>query len=196
MSSLFLMPDDGEKVTALGSTYRVKTNGSHVAMAYSVMEEEFWGDTTPLHNHPDAEEAFYVLGGQVEVWAEGAVSTASAGAFIVVPRGATHGLRRLSDEHVRMLTLISPPGFEKLFAVVAEAGWLGAPPLMAPEFHLGVAGLFLPVVLVLVAENIGHVKSVAQMTGESADALDHMLGRTLLSDGLANVGPVRQQVGR
>ncbi|WP_151524819.1 uracil-xanthine permease family protein [Serinicoccus kebangsaanensis] len=70
-------------------------------------------------------------------------------------------------------------------AVVADAGWLGAPPLMAPEFHLGVAGLFLPVVLVLVAENIGHVKSVAQMTGESADALDHMLGRTLISDGLA-----------
>ncbi|KUG55690.1 nitrate reductase [Serinicoccus chungangensis] len=70
-------------------------------------------------------------------------------------------------------------------AVVGEAGWLGAPPLMAPEFHLGVVGLFVPVVLVLVAENIGHVKSVAQMTGESADALDHMLGRTLLSDGLA-----------
>ena len=70
-------------------------------------------------------------------------------------------------------------------ALVADAGWLGAPPLMAPEFHLGVMGLFLPVVLVLVAENIGHVKSVAQMTGESADALDHLLGRTLLSDGLA-----------
>lgn len=70
-------------------------------------------------------------------------------------------------------------------AVVADAGWLGAPPLMAPEFHLGVVGLFLPVVLVLVAENIGHVKSVAQMTGESADSLDHMLGRTLMSDGLA-----------
>ena len=122
MSSLFLMPDGGDEVTALGSTYRVKTDGSHVAMAYSVMEEEFWGDTTPLHNHPDAEEAFYVLGGQVEVWAEGTVSTASAGAFIVVPRGATHGLRRLSDEPVRMLTLISPPGFEKLFAVVAEQG--------------------------------------------------------------------------
>ena len=56
----------GEQVTALGSTYRVKTNGSHVAMAYSVMEEEFWADTTPLHSHPGAEEAFYVLGGQVE----------------------------------------------------------------------------------------------------------------------------------
>ncbi|WP_022924391.1 uracil-xanthine permease family protein [Serinicoccus marinus] len=70
-------------------------------------------------------------------------------------------------------------------SVLADAGWLGAPPLMAPEFHLGVVGLFLPVVLVLVAENVGHVKSVAQMTGDSADALDHMLGHTLLSDGLA-----------
>ena len=122
MSSLFLMPDGGEEVTALGSTYRVKTDGSHVAMAYSVMEEEFWGDTTPLHTHPDAEEAFYVLGGKVEVWAEGTVATASAGAFIVVPRGATHGLRRLSDEPVRMITLVSPPGFEKIFAEVAEQG--------------------------------------------------------------------------
>lgn len=66
-----------------------------------------------------------------------------------------------------------------------EAGWIGAPELMAPEFHLSVAGLFLPVVLVLVAENIGHVKSVAQMTEDSSDALDHMLGRTLVADGLA-----------
>jgi uracil-xanthine permease len=71
------------------------------------------------------------------------------------------------------------------YSVIGQAGWVGAPELMMPQFHLGVAGLFLPVVLVLVAENIGHVKSVAQMTGSSADSLDHMLGRTLLSDGLA-----------
>ena len=71
------------------------------------------------------------------------------------------------------------------YSAIAEASWFGAPKLMAPEFHLSVVGLFLPVVLVLVAENIGHVKSVAQMTDSSADALDHMLGRTLLSDGLA-----------
>ncbi|MFK5633229.1 MULTISPECIES: uracil-xanthine permease family protein [unclassified Ornithinimicrobium] len=68
---------------------------------------------------------------------------------------------------------------------IREASWIGAPTFVTPEFHLGVAGLFLPVVLVLVAENIGHVKSVAQMTEGSADALDHVIGRTLLSDGLA-----------
>ena len=71
------------------------------------------------------------------------------------------------------------------YAAIGKAGWVGAPQLMLPEFHWNVVGLFLPVVLVLVAENIGHVKSVAQMTEASADDLDHMLGRTLLSDGLA-----------
>ncbi len=122
MSSVFVLLSGGDKVTALGSTYHVKTDGTHVSMAYSVMEEEFWGDATPLHNHPGAEEVFYVLGGQLEVWADGVVSEASAGAFIVVPRGTPHGLRRLSAEPVRMLTLVSPPGFEKIFAAVTEQG--------------------------------------------------------------------------
>ncbi|RAC97056.1 nitrate reductase, partial [Burkholderia multivorans] len=39
-----------------------------------------------------------------------------------------------------------------------------------------------PVVLVLVAENIGHVKSVAAMTGRD---LDGLTGRALFADGLA-----------
>ena len=71
------------------------------------------------------------------------------------------------------------------YTAIGEAGWIGVPDLMLPEFHWSVVGLFLPVVLVLVAENIGHVKSVAQMTEGSADALDGMIGRTLMADGLA-----------
>jgi NCS2 family nucleobase:cation symporter-2 len=55
---------------------------------------------------------------------------------------------------------------------------------MAPEFHLSVIGLFVPVVLVLVAENIGHVKSVAAMTNRD---LDPITGRALMADGLATV---------
>ncbi|MGA8845877.1 MAG: cupin domain-containing protein [Nocardioides sp.] len=109
-------------MTALGSTYHQKTDGVHVAHAYSLMEEEFWGETTPLHAHPGAEEAFYVLGGQVEVWADEVTSQVSAGAFIVVPRNIPHALRRLSAEPVRMLTIVSPPGFERIFDAVAAIG--------------------------------------------------------------------------
>ena len=68
---------------------------------------------------------------------------------------------------------------------IGDAAWFGAPEFMTPEIHWNVVGLFLPVVLVLVAENIGHVKSVAQMTDNSSEALDPYLGRTLMSDGLA-----------
>jgi NCS2 family nucleobase:cation symporter-2 len=62
------------------------------------------------------------------------------------------------------------------------ASWIGLPQFQTPEFHWGVVGLFLPVVLVLVAENIGHVKSVAAMTGQN---LDGVSGRALLADGAA-----------
>ncbi|MGE9809162.1 uracil-xanthine permease family protein [Janibacter sp. G1551] len=68
------------------------------------------------------------------------------------------------------------------FTKVGDAGWLGMPDLTTPTFHLGVVGLFVPVVLVLVAENVGHVRSVAAMTGED---LDPVTGRALMADGLA-----------
>ncbi|UFU03391.1 nitrate reductase [Ruania suaedae] len=71
---------------------------------------------------------------------------------------------------------------EVVFEQVADAGWLGLPQFTAPQFDLAVMGLFVPVVLVLIAENVGHVKSVAAMTGEN---LDDVMGRALLADGVA-----------
>ncbi|OLT53409.1 uracil-xanthine permease family protein [Cellulosimicrobium sp. CUA-896] len=68
------------------------------------------------------------------------------------------------------------------FAAVRDAAWFGLPQFVAPSFDVAVLGLFVPVVLVLVAENVGHVKSVAAMTGQNLDA---MTGRALLADGVA-----------
>ncbi|WP_028281424.1 solute carrier family 23 protein [Arthrobacter sp. H5] len=70
------------------------------------------------------------------------------------------------------------------FAAINDAAWVGLPEFMAPSFHPSVIGLFVPVVLVLVAENIGHVKSVAAMTGRN---LDPVTGRALMADGLATM---------
>lgn len=68
------------------------------------------------------------------------------------------------------------------FTAMDKAAWVGLPQFQTPVFHVAVIGLFVPVVLVLVAENIGHVKSVALMTGKN---LDPVAGRALLADGLA-----------
>jgi uracil-xanthine permease len=69
-------------------------------------------------------------------------------------------------------------------AAINDAAWIGLPEFASPEFHLSVVGLFIPVVLVLVAENIGHVKSVAAMTDRD---LDPLTGRALMADGLATM---------
>jgi uracil-xanthine permease len=65
---------------------------------------------------------------------------------------------------------------------VTQAAWVGLPTFTTPAFDLAVLGLFVPVVIVLVAENVGHVKSVAAMTGTD---LDPVTGRALVADGLA-----------
>ena len=65
---------------------------------------------------------------------------------------------------------------------ITSAKWFAAPTFTAPEFKMNVIILFLPVVLVLVAENVGHVKAVATMTGKN---LDDQMGNALFADGLA-----------
>lgn len=68
------------------------------------------------------------------------------------------------------------------FKAVGAASWIGLPEFQLPTPDFNVAALFLPVVLVLIAENVGHVKSVALMTGKNYDKL---MGRALLADGLS-----------
>ncbi|MEU5757607.1 solute carrier family 23 protein [Nocardia sp. NPDC047648] len=69
-------------------------------------------------------------------------------------------------------------------AAIGNAAWVGLPDFHAPSFHLSVIPMFLPVVLVLVVENIGHVKSITTMTGID---YDRRMGRALAADGLATV---------
>jgi uracil-xanthine permease len=68
------------------------------------------------------------------------------------------------------------------FAAVGSADWVGLPHFQLPTPDFNVAALFLPVVLVLIAENVGHVKSVSLMTGHN---YDKTMGRALFADGVA-----------
>jgi uracil-xanthine permease len=70
------------------------------------------------------------------------------------------------------------------FAAVAAAPWIGLPRLAAPVWDAHAMALIAPVAVVLVAENLGHIKAVAAMTGRSLDAY---LGRAFVGDGLATI---------
>lgn len=69
------------------------------------------------------------------------------------------------------------------FAPVERADWLGLPDLTHPDPTWSVLPAFLPVVLVLIAENVGHVRTVAHLTGDPE--VDARSGRALLADGVA-----------
>jgi len=73
------------------------------------------------------------------------------------------------------------------YSAVAAAPWVGLPTFTAPAFDLGQVPIylgFLPVVLALIAENVGHVKGVGQLTKRD---LDPLTGRALFADGLSTV---------
>ncbi len=70
------------------------------------------------------------------------------------------------------------------FDSVAAADWFGLPDFTAPSFSLNYSLLVIPAVIALVAENVGHVKAVAEMTKRD---LDPMMGRAVMADGVATV---------
>ena len=70
------------------------------------------------------------------------------------------------------------------FTNVSNAAWIGLPNFSTPVFNGNAIGLIAPVAVILVAENTGHVKAVAAMTGRN---LDKYLGRAFLGDGIATI---------
>ena len=69
------------------------------------------------------------------------------------------------------------------FAKISEAAWFGMPQFETPVFSLSAITLIAPVVIILVGENLGHIKAVTAMTGRN---LDPYMGRAFLGDGLAS----------
>ena len=103
----------------------------------------------------------------------------------------------LADGLFGQITSVLPTGPDAVahdrvtWAGVQAADWIGFPSgtladgvsvVHGPSFSLTFILLVLPGVIALIAENTGHVKAVAEMTG---DDLDPYMGRAIGADGLA-----------
>ncbi|HIT74644.1 MAG TPA: nitrate reductase [Candidatus Avipropionibacterium avicola] len=77
------------------------------------------------------------------------------------------------------------------YSLVAEAAWIGLPTFHSPTNPFtnpqvwAVLPAFLPVVLALVAENVGHIRGVAQMVEDPS--LNKHTGKALIADGVATM---------
>ncbi|MEO6985708.1 MAG: solute carrier family 23 protein [Paralcaligenes sp.] len=83
-----------------------------------------------------------------------------------------------------LLTNVLGFGHPINFSGVAAAPWLGLPRFQAPEFSVHAMSVIVPVAVILVAENLGHIKAVSAMTGQN---LDRYLGRAFVGDGVSTM---------
>lgn len=70
------------------------------------------------------------------------------------------------------------------FTGLSNAAWFGMPSFQQPTFEMSAILLIIPVALILVAENLGHIKAIGGMTGQN---MDKYIGRGFIGDGLATM---------
>ncbi len=81
---------EGKTISVLGAPYTYKAAKEETGGAYALIEHTVVGDGPPPHIHTTEEEAFYVLEGELDVLVGDRTVTATAGAFVLVPRGTVH----------------------------------------------------------------------------------------------------------
>ena len=113
--SLVLSPGEGKFIPVPGHKITLKVVGADTDGAYSLLEVEVVGDGPPQHIHKTEDEAFYVLEGEMNVLVGERTIRATAGSFVLIPRGTVHAFSRIGQEPAKFLTIFSPAGFEQFF---------------------------------------------------------------------------------
>ena len=100
---------DGEKRWFYGGgTHTWKATAEETGGAFFLFEDSMSeGKMTPLHRHPDEDEALYVLEGEILVQIGDRQERVGPGGMTLSPRGVPHAFRVLSPA-ARLLTLHTP----------------------------------------------------------------------------------------
>ncbi|CCG04824.1 quercetin 2,3-dioxygenase [Blastococcus saxobsidens] len=112
--------DDAPAYWSLGELLTVLATGEQTGGAFSLLEERLpRGAEPPPHVHHREDESFLVLAGELTVQAGDDLFRARAGSLVFCPRDVPH-LLTVESEEVRMLTLCTPGGVERLFVELGE----------------------------------------------------------------------------
>jgi quercetin dioxygenase-like cupin family protein len=131
-------PLEGESLSVVGDTYRILITGKETGGAFGVIDMLIppGGGPGP-HSHPDFQESFYVIDGEIEVKSEVSSYTAKKGAFVSIPKGGiVHCFKNKTDQTAHLLCVVVPSGLEEFFKEIGKPVALGtflAPPPMDAE---------------------------------------------------------------
>lgn len=119
---------EGETVWLNGDVYTVKigtreSGGSLALLKASVPP----GGGPPLHTQGNEDEAFYLLDGELEIYAGDTTVHAGPGDFVFIPRNTAHGFRNTGLRPARQLLVFSPGGVERFFTEAGVPAVAGQP---------------------------------------------------------------------
>jgi len=122
---------EGESVWLVGDLIEVKLASEDTGGAYSIVEVTSPPQGgPPPHIHHNVDETLYVAEGEVEVLLGDGTTRASAGALAYVPKGTLHTFKTIGTSASRVVSLVSPGGFEKFFLEAGDPATEGS---SAPE---------------------------------------------------------------
>lgn len=133
-ASSVLETGQGESFWLLGDFYAIKTTSGQTGGAYSITEiQSFPGNGPPPHIHHKEDECFYIVEGAFSVILGDRVFDVADGDFIRIPRGTPHAYRNVGAIPGKMLVILSPGGFERMWAELGQPGSLKRPPKDDPS---------------------------------------------------------------
>ena len=136
-SAIVLDPNQGEALWFNNDLLTLKATGTDTDGAFLLVEElARRGKVTPLHIHPEEEETFYVLEGEVLLHLDGSERSLGTGGFVSVPRGLPHAYL-VTSEVARSLVLITP-GDRAMEAFFRDAGEPASQRALPPERPLDI----------------------------------------------------------
>lgn len=117
--------NEGKLLAVAGGNYRIIISGKETNGNYAVIEMVVPpGGGPPPHSHPNTQEMFHVLEGEVEFKTETGKLIVSKDGFVNIPLGgAIHCFKNMSEKYARLLCTVVPAGLENLF------GEIGTPAL-------------------------------------------------------------------
>jgi mannose-6-phosphate isomerase-like protein (cupin superfamily) len=115
---------EGDALWFNNDLFTFKTTADETDCALTLFEElSQRGKVTPLHLHPNADETFWVLDGEIRVYIDGTEQTVGPGGVASVPRGIAHAVMVTSDTSIKGINdkpiivgpWISEVGYELLY---------------------------------------------------------------------------------
>jgi quercetin dioxygenase-like cupin family protein len=120
-----------------GTRFTVHANHEDTAGRYDLVEGNApRGFQTPLHRHTRYAERFYVLKGELTVWAGGRTAVLHPGDVFTVPVGTAHAVAVTGSGPARALAVAWPSGFARLITGAGTPDTGGEPPDEPPDMDL------------------------------------------------------------